>query len=35
MVIGFSYNPHVSSIAHHMDSIGKAIDFLSTNYGNF
>ena len=34
-IIGFSYNPHVSSISHHMDSMGKAIDFLSTNFKKF
>ena len=34
-VIGFSYNPHVSSIYHHTDSMGIAIDFLSTSYENF
>ena len=34
-IIGFSYNPHVSSISHHRDCMGKASDFPSTNYENF
>ena len=34
-MIGFSYNPHVSFFSHHMDSMGKAIDFFSINYENF
>ena len=29
-IIGFSYNPHVSSVSDHVDIMRKSIDFLST-----
>ena len=32
--MGFCYNPNASSISHDMNSMGKAIDFLSTSYEN-
>ena len=33
-IIGFSYNPHVSSVSDHVDIMGKSIDFLSTITNN-
>ena len=35
MVIGCSYNPHNAEISSHMNCKGKAIDSLSSRYGNF
>ena len=34
-VICFSYNQHIDYISSHVDSMGKAIDLFSHNYGNF